>query len=104
MAVTTTTQTFATSKGIVEGVKLEWATFSLLLLTAPNGFLACGIFDPGAINKYGRAAAIIDGAPDNPIGTLERCMERTIVRVNEKGAALGMTVGMSVQEALALLF
>ena len=104
MAIKTTTQTFSTPKGLVEGVKVEWSTFSILLMTAPHGFLACGIFDITAINTFGRAAALVESTPDNPIGTLERFMERRVSAVNEKAREKGITIGMSTSEALELLF
>ena len=100
----TYTQSFMTGKGLVEGVKLEWETFSLLLVSAPQGFLACGIFDIHAINEYGRAAGLVEGSPENPIGTLERFMERRVAAVNQKASDRGVTEGMSVRKALEALF
>jgi uncharacterized protein YunC (DUF1805 family) len=104
MPAKTTTEQFSLWNGTVEGIKLEWENFSLLLLTAPKGFLACGIFDVDAINAYGRAAALVEGAPDNPIGTLERMMERRIAKTNEKMRSIGIVEGMAVRDALELLF
>ena len=104
MSIQVTTQTFPTAHGLVEGVKLTWGIFSLLLVTAPRGFLACGIFDLNAIEHFGRAAALVESSPDNPIGTLERFMERKITAVNEGAKRLGVTVGMSVPVALEHMF
>jgi uncharacterized protein YunC (DUF1805 family) len=104
MAIKTHVQVIATPRGNAEGVKMEWDTFSLLMVTAPKGFLACGIFDVDAIDCYGRAAALVVGAPDNPIGTLERFMERHIARANNRAHALGITAGMPVGKALEKLF
>jgi len=104
MPAKTIQQNFSLLNGTVEGVRVEWETFSLLLLTAPKGFLACGIFDVDAINSYGRAAALVEGLPDNPIGTLERMMERRITKVNAKIREIGVHEGMAVRDALELLF
>ena len=104
MAIKTVTQSFVTNKGVVEGVRLEWDTFSLLLVSAPRGFLVCGIFDLEAINLYGRAAAIVEGSPDNPIGTLDRFMERKITALNAQAQEMGVCVGMSVRSALEAMF
>jgi len=104
MAIDTETKCFELSKGTVEGAKLKWGCFSLLVLTAPKGFLACGIFDIEAVNAYGCAAGLVEGSPDNPIGTLDRMMERKVAVVNEKAEERGIEKGMSVSEALEHLF
>jgi uncharacterized protein YunC (DUF1805 family) len=104
MAIDTETKEYKVSKGIVEGVKLKWGCFSLLLLTAPKGFLACGIFDLDAINAYGRAAALVEGSPSDLIGTLDRMMERSLSAVNALAYERGLRVGMSVKDSLELLF
>ena len=51
MAIKTITKSFFIGKQMVEGAKLEWEGFSLLILTAPKGFLACGIFDLEALDR-----------------------------------------------------
>lgn len=102
--IKTQQQAIETSQGIAYGLKLEWQTFSLLLITAPKGFLACGIFDLAAIDTYARAAALVSGSPDNPIGTIDRMCERTLTSVNKHAEQLGLAVGMPVREALELLF
>ena len=54
----TITKSFQTKNGLVEGVQVKWAGFSILLVTGAKGFLACGVFDLEAIEKFGVAAAI----------------------------------------------
>lgn len=104
MAVQLTTQNFQLSKGIAEGVSLKWDCFSLLIITAPKGFLACCIFDLEVIGGFGIPAAIVESAPGNPIGTLERMMTRHISKVNKQGETLGIKTGMTTEEALEKLF
>jgi uncharacterized protein YunC (DUF1805 family) len=45
----------------------------------------------------------VESTPDNPIGTLERFGNRKVTKTNEKASALGITEGMDVTEAFALI-
>ena len=97
-------KTFQTQKGSVEGVKLQWEDFSLLIVVAPKGFLACGIFDLDALDRFGKSAGIVESGPDNPIGTLERFMERKVVVRNKGAERLGITCGEAASTALEKMF
>jgi len=97
------TRTFETQNGLVEGVQTRWPGFNVLMVTGPKGFLACPAIDVEACERYGVAAALVESTPDNPIGTLERFPHRKIVKANEKARALGITEGMNVTEAFALI-
>lgn len=97
------TKGFETAKGQLEGVQVKWAGFSILLATGPKGFLACGVFDLEAVERFGVAAALVESTPGNPIGTLERFPNRKIMAANAKARALGINPGMDVREAMALL-
>ena len=97
------TKTFQTPKGPVEGVQTKWPGFSVLLVTGAKGFLACPAIDVEASARYGAAAALVESTPDNPIGTLERFGDRKITVVNENARQLGITEGMPVTEAFALI-
>jgi len=99
----TITKSFQTKNGLVEGVQVKWTGFSILLVTGTKGFLACGVFDLEAIEKFGTAAAIPESTPDNPIGTLERFPNRKIMKVNARAEALGVMVGMEVRDAFELI-
>ena len=99
----TITKSFQTKNGLVEGVQVKWTGFSILLVTGAKGFLACGIFDLEAIEKFGVAAAIPESTPENPIGTLERFPNRKIMKVNARAEALGISVGMDVRDAFELI-
>ena len=92
---------YETPNGQVEGIHVKWDGFSLLLVTGKKGFLTCGVFDLDAIESFGRAAAIVESTPDNPIGTLERFPDRKIMKVNGKAEELGISVGMDVTEAFS---
>jgi len=97
------TKTYQTPSGLVEGVQVKWAGFNILLVTGSKGFLACSAIDVDACHGYGVAAAIVESTPDNPIGTLERFPNRRVTKANEKAKALGMSEGMDVAEAFALI-
>ena len=97
------TMTYQTPNGPVEGVQTKWAGFNILLVTGSRGFLACPAIDVGACQGYGVAAAIVESTPDNPIGTLERFPNRKVTKVNEKAKDLGISEGMDVIEAFALI-
>ena len=97
------TKTYQTPNGPVEGVQTKWAGFNILLVAGSKGFLACPAIDVEACAGYGVAAAIVESTPDNPIGTLERFADRKITKVNAKAKALGITEGMNVTDAFALI-
>lgn len=97
------TKTYQTPNGLVEGVQAKWAGFNILLVAGSKGFLACPAIDVNACQRYGVAAALVESTPDNPIGTLERFPNRKITKVNAKAKDLGITEGMNVTEAFALI-
>ena len=97
------TKVFETPNGLVEGVQTKWAGFNILLVAGGKGFLACPAIDVDACGGYGVAAAIVESTPENPIGTLERFGNRKVTKVNEKAKQLGITEGMNVAEAFALI-
>ena len=97
------TKTYQTPNGLVEGVQTKWAGFNILIVTGSKGFLACPVIDVQACQRYGVAAAIVESAPDNPIGTLDRFPNRKVTKANEKAAQLGIKEGMNVADAFALI-
>lgn len=97
------TKMYQTPNGPVEGVQTKWTGFNILLVTGSRGFLACPAIDVDACEGYGVAAAIVESTPDNPIGTLERFPNRTVTKANAEAQALGITEGMDVNDALALI-
>jgi len=97
------TKIYQTPNGIVEGVQTKWVGFNILLAAGTKGFLACPAIDVDACQGYGVAAAIVESTPDNPIGTLERFPDRIVTKANEKARELGITEGMEVSDAFALI-
>jgi len=97
------TKIYQTPNGIVEGVQTKWVGFNILLAAGTKGFLACPAIDVDACQGYGVAAAMVESTPDNPIGTLERFPDRIVTKANEKARELGITEGMEVSDAFALI-
>ena len=97
------TKTFETPNGTVEGFQAKWPGFNILLVTGSKGFLACPVIDVDACERYAVAAAIVESGPSNPIGTLDRFPDRKIRTANAKAKAIGITEGMDVRDALALI-
>ncbi len=97
------TLTYQTANGPVEGVQAKWSGFNILLAAGSKGFLACPAIDVEACQRYGVAAALVESTPDNPIGTLERFADRKVTRANEKALAVGISEGMDVPDAFALI-
>jgi len=97
------TRTYETPNGLVEGMQTKWSGFNVLMVTGSKGFLACPAIDVDACERYGVAAALVESTPDNPIGTLERFPNRKIVKANERARDLGITEGMNVTDAFALI-
>ena len=99
----TITQKYDTPNGPVEGFCTKWPGFSILAVTGPKGFLACPAIDVDACNSYGKAAAIVESGPDNPIVTLERFCKRKITKANEHAKALGIKESMIAEDAFKLI-
>ncbi|MCM8770617.1 MAG: YunC family protein [Candidatus Omnitrophica bacterium] len=97
------TKAVQTKNGQVEGVQVKWTGFNILLFAGGKGFLGCGAFDLEALDKFGVACAIVESSPENPIGTLERFLERKIARLNSRAQALGIKPGMDCSNALEVL-
>lgn len=96
-------KTFQTDNGIVEGVQVKSGVFSILLVGGAKATLVCGAFDVEKMDGFNMPAAIVESTPANPIGTLERFPDRTILKANRKAQALGIAEGMDVRRAFELI-
>jgi uncharacterized protein YunC (DUF1805 family) len=92
-----------TSKGSVQACQLKWSTSWCFVVDAPRGSIVCGSFDIEALNGFGLPAAKIVPEPGKPAYTVAQFVERRITHVNAMAAELGVTPGMSVQEAAEAL-
>jgi len=67
----------------------------LLIMKAPNGFLACGYINAETCNKTEEACAIVSGVSD-----YVDMKKASIVAVSKKAADLGISVGDTGESAL----
>lgn len=67
----------------------------LLIMKAPNGFLACGYINPATCDATGEACAIVRG-----VNNYDEMLGAQIVAVSKAAAALGVEVGQSGESAL----
>lgn len=66
----------------------------LLIMKAPNGFVACGYINPETCNRTGDACAIVNA------GNFDDMKQAAIVAVSDKAAELGIRIGDSGESAL----
>lgn len=81
-----------------QGLQMPTEKSVLLLLRGEKGFLGCGYFDIATANKLGEAWAIVRG-----VRSFDDMVAVPVVAVSEAAERLGLKVGMSGAEALALL-
>ncbi|MFH1458866.1 MAG: DUF1805 domain-containing protein [Candidatus Omnitrophota bacterium] len=89
-------------KGVIEvgGIKLEtlvvkFKQANLVLVNAPKGFIMCGYLNIEAAQKMGDAACIITG-----VSTVEELLAKPVVNLTTKAEDLGITRGITGEEAL----
>ncbi len=70
----------------------------LLTVKGSKGFLACGYVNVETCNKTSEACAIVSG-----VKTHDDMLKAQIKAVSDKAKELGITVGMTGQEALNIL-
>ena len=97
------TKNYNTPNGQVEGIQVKWTGFNILLAAGTKGFLACPVIDVDACQRYGVAAALVESTPDNPIGNLERFVDRKVTKVNKIAEKIGIKEGMPVESALNII-
>lgn len=78
-----------------EGTSIKTPCATLLVITAPHGFLGCGYINCQAAAKLGDAAAIVRG-----VKNFDDMLNATVAEVSPAAAELGVAVGMSGREAL----
>ena len=78
-----------------EGFRVSTPRATLLLITAPRGFLGCGYINCQAAANLGDAAAIVRG-----VKNFDDMLKATVAEVSPAAAELGVAVGMTGREAL----
>ena len=85
------------------GLEVSWRDGQFVMIVAEKGLLSCGIVDKAIMEKFEFAVAIARGTPENPLVTTADLLEARIVDVTPKAAELGIQIGMTGNDALALL-
>lgn len=66
----------------------------LLIMKAPQGFVACGYINVETCNRTGDACALVNA------GNFDDMKQAPVVAVSDKAAALGIRVGDTGESAL----
>lgn len=88
----------------VDGKKFEGLSYSLgdkaplLILKGSRGFLACGYINIATAERLNDAGAIVRG-----VKTYHDMLEAKVQEVSSEADKIGVKVGMTGREALALL-
>lgn len=93
-----------TDKGVVQGCQLKWTNSWLFIIDAPKGNIVCGSIDIKAFDKIGIPAAQIVPEPGESAYSVEEFIERKITNTNENAKKFGIKIGMSVYDAIDLLY
>ncbi len=70
---------------------------TMLILLCEKGYIMCGYLNQEAAEKFGDAAAVVGGS------TFEEILENRVKAVTPQAEALGISVGMTGEEAAVLL-
>ena len=81
-----------------ESYAIPTAKASIVILSAPSGFVMCGYLNIDVAQSKGEAAAMVTG-----VATAEEALDAKIVAVTEAAQALGVKVGMTGEKAIGLM-
>jgi uncharacterized protein YunC (DUF1805 family) len=84
------------------GVEVLLPRTTLLAITAGDGYIMCGALDVQLLNDRLKAREIVAGRAVG-VRTLEQLLEAPLESITDSARNLGITVGMSGQEALRLM-
>ena len=93
----------AYKEGEADGYVIPLGPVSLVLAVGKRGMVGCGAFDVLALDKFDYPAARVKPTRRSSIASLEDLLAGEIKDANLAAARLGVKVGMSGKEALALL-
>jgi len=84
-----------------EVVVLPIGPVSIVYARNERGILACGAIDPGALQKFGIAAARVKPVGSPSIGSLADLLAGEVREANDEAAKRGVKVGMKGAEAFS---
>ncbi|HDQ08342.1 MAG TPA: DUF1805 domain-containing protein [Methanoculleus sp.] len=77
---------------------------TIVFAVAEKGVLACGAIDPAALQTFGLATARVrPPEKTSSVASAKDLLDGTVKEANPAAEALGIRIGMSGAEALALL-
>ncbi len=90
----------STAAGDVLGAAYRWPGGQYCAIHTDRGIVGCGLYDCAVGTRFGMAIAIARGTPEHPLFEPEDLLTARIVEVSEPAATLGISVGMTGEEAL----
>ena len=89
-----------TAHGDVLGCSYRWPGGQYCAIHTDRGILGCGLYDCSIGTRFGMAIAIARGTPEHPLFEPEDLLTAHIAEVSESAGQMGITVGMSGNDAL----
>lgn len=84
------------------GVEVLLPRTTLLAITAGNGYIMCGALDVQLLNERLKDREIVAGRAVG-VKTLQQLLDAPLESVTDSARDLGITVGMSGQEAIRIM-
>ncbi|MEM2870802.1 MAG: DUF1805 domain-containing protein [Thermoplasmata archaeon] len=85
--------------GTALGVRVQLPVAPLVLVRARRGFVMCGYLNMEAMDKMGEVAVRVTG-----VRSFDDVLRAKVAGVSQKARELGISEGMSGQEALEKMF
>jgi uncharacterized protein YunC (DUF1805 family) len=90
-------------EGEALGCSYRWPGGQYCVIHTDRGIVACGLYDCAIATRFGYAVAIARGTPELPLCEPEDLLVARIVDVSRTAIDLGIAIGMTGREALAVL-
>ncbi len=97
------TEKIRLQNGEANGFIVPLGPVNLVAVVAARGMIGCGAFDVIALDKFGYAAARVQGRAGRPVMDIGDLRDGVVRVVNSTAAALGVREEMSGSEAMDLL-
>lgn len=89
--------------GLCVGISVQLPKTNLLAIAAPRGYVMCGLVDLKRLDDLHREREIV-GARVTGVRSLRDLLDATVDAATEAARSLGVTEGMTGEEALNLMF
>ena len=92
-----------TDSGEVLGCSYRWPSGQYCAIHTDRGIIGCGLYDCTVATRFNMAVAIARGTPEHPLVEPEDLLAARIAEVSAAAANMGISVGMTGDEALQLM-